>query len=44
MNACAYENFAKTYDLSVGLFGEHQSQGIEFFRQLFAEDNVANLC
>lgn len=43
MNADAYQDFAERYDLSFGPFGEHDPQVIEFFRQLFVENDVANL-
>jgi SAM-dependent methyltransferase len=35
-----YENFAERYDMSFGSFGEHEPQVGEFFRRLFAQNNV----
>ena len=40
MNADAYKGFAERYDLSFGQFGEHEPQIVEFFRRLFAQNNV----
>lgn len=35
-----YVDFAERYDLSFGLFGKHDPQVFEFFRQIFAQNNV----
>ncbi len=43
MNTDAYNDFAGRYDLSFGPFGEHDPQVVEIYRQLFAENNVADL-
>ncbi|OGO62239.1 MAG: hypothetical protein A2030_11575 [Chloroflexi bacterium RBG_19FT_COMBO_50_10] len=40
MNADTYKDFAERYDLSFGQFGEHDPQGVEFYRQLFAETDI----
>lgn len=38
-----YEGFAGRYDLSFGLFGEHEPQVVEFFQQLFTRNNVCTV-
>ena len=35
-----YKGFAERYDLSFGLFGGQDPQVVEFFRQLFTQNNV----
>ena len=40
MNADTYKDFAERYDLSFGMFGEHDPQVVEFFRHLFAENYI----
>ena len=35
-----YEGFAERYDLSFGPFGEHDPLVVEFFRQLFAQNDI----
>jgi len=43
MNTDAYKDFAETYDLSFGPFGEHDPQVVEFFHQLFAENDISSV-
>jgi ubiquinone/menaquinone biosynthesis C-methylase UbiE len=38
-----YEDFAERYDLTLGLSGEHDPQLVEFFHQLFIQNNVQTL-
>ena len=40
MTSDSYEGFAERYDLFFGGFGEHNAERIEFFRKLFAENQV----
>lgn len=35
-----YEGFTERYDLFFGRFGEHDTIVIDFFRKLFAENQV----
>jgi glycine/sarcosine N-methyltransferase len=40
MTSDLYEGFAERYDLFFGRFSEHSAERIEFFRKLFAENQV----
>ncbi len=43
MTSDLYEGFAERYDLFFGKFGEHDSTYSEFFRKLFAENQVRSV-